>query len=247
MMSRMDGESVISIISRSMPMPQPPVGGMSYSSTRMKSALFISERPLAYSRPVRSSSKRSVRLGWSPACGPAEKRETVSHYVQSGSVEYNAIHMPAKAPPVPPAVTTQLETLGRRIRAQREQQKVTATDAAEAAGMSRMTLHRVEQGEPSVTMGAYLSALAAVGLSLQVREPDVAFASALPAVVRLDDYPALKQIAWQLPGVAELNPSQALDLYERNWRHLDRDNLTSRERKLIQALADELGAGRLLV
>ena len=50
----------------------------------------------------------------------------------------------------------------------------------------------------------------------------------LPAVVRLGDYPALKQLAWQLPGVAELTPAQALDLYERNWRHLDRGNLTLR-------------------
>ncbi|MGC3984417.1 MAG: helix-turn-helix transcriptional regulator [Pseudorhodoferax sp.] len=155
--------------------------------------------------------------------------------------------MPAKAPPISPAVATQLETLGRRIRARREQQKVTATDAAEAAGMSRVTLHRVERGEPSVTMGAYLSALSAVGLSLQVQEPEATYASALPAVVRLDDYPALKQLAWQLPGVTELSPAQALDLYERNWRHLDREGLAPRERRLIQALVDELGGGRLLV
>ena len=155
--------------------------------------------------------------------------------------------MPAKAPPVPPHVATQLEALGERIRAQRERQKVTATDAAEAAGMSRVTLHRVERGEPSVTMGAYLSAMSAVGLSLQVREPEVAFVSALPAVVRLDDYPALKQLAWQLPGVTELSPAQALDLYERNWRHLDRESLAPHERRLVQALVDELGGGRLLV
>ena len=36
--SRMLGESVTSIISRSTPMPQPPVGGMPYSRARMKSA-----------------------------------------------------------------------------------------------------------------------------------------------------------------------------------------------------------------
>jgi hypothetical protein len=36
--SRMLGLSVISITSRSMPMPQPPAGGMPYSSARMKSA-----------------------------------------------------------------------------------------------------------------------------------------------------------------------------------------------------------------
>lgn len=155
--------------------------------------------------------------------------------------------MPAKAPPIPPAVATQLETLGRRIRTQRELQQVTATDAAEAAGMSRVTLHRVERGEPSVTMGAYLSAMAAVGLSLQVREPEILPASTLPAVVKLEDYPALKQLAWQLPGVIELSPAQALDLYERNWRHLDREGLTPHERRLIQALVDELGGGRLLV
>lgn len=155
--------------------------------------------------------------------------------------------MPAKSPLVPPNVETQLKTLGRRIRAQREKQKVTATDAAEAAGMSRVTLHRVEQGEPSVTMGAYLSALSAVGLSLAVQEPDTVNASALPAVLHLADYPALKQIAWQLPGVSELSPAQALDLYERNWRHLDRESLSPDERRLIQCLADELGGGRLLV
>jgi len=31
--------------------------------------------------------------------------------------------------------------------------RVSATVAAEAAGMSRVTLHRIEKGEPSVTMG----------------------------------------------------------------------------------------------
>lgn len=155
--------------------------------------------------------------------------------------------MPAKAPPVPSAVAIQLQALGQRIRARREQQKVTAIDAAEAAGMSRVTLHRVERGEPSVTMGAYLSAMAAVGLSLAVREPDTAYASNLPATVKLDDFPALKQLAWQLSGVTELSPAQALDLYERNWRHIDREGLSASERRLIQALADELGGGRLLV
>ncbi|WP_293499660.1 helix-turn-helix domain-containing protein [Roseateles sp.] len=124
---------------------------------------------------------------------------------------------------------------------------MTATDAAEAAGMSRVTLHRVERGEPSVTMGAYLSALSAVGLSLQVREPEATFASQLPVVVRLDEYPALRQLAWQLPGVTDLSPAQALDLYERNWRHIDREALAPNERRLIQTLVDELGGGRLLV
>lgn len=155
--------------------------------------------------------------------------------------------MPAKAPLVAPSVAIQLKAMGLRMRAQREQQKVTATDAAEAAGMSRVTLHRIERGEPSVTMGAYLGAMAAVGLSLQVVEPGAAAPSALPAIVRVDDYPALRQLAWQLPGVTELSPRLALDLYERNWRHLDRDRLAPHEQQLLQTLVSELGGGRVLV
>jgi len=155
--------------------------------------------------------------------------------------------MPAKAPPITPGVAAELAALAQRIRALRKQQKVSATDAAEAAGMSRVTLHRIERGEPSVTMGAYLGAMAAVGLQLQVAEPPAPAASALPAVVRVQDYPALKQLAWQLPGVTELSPAQALDLYERNWRHLDREHLAPRERQLLLALVNELGGGRLLV
>lgn len=155
--------------------------------------------------------------------------------------------MPAKAPPSSPAVNAQLTALGARIRAQRQRQKVSATDAAEAAGLSRVTLHRIERGEPSVTIGAYLGVLSALGMSLTVRAPDDASTSVLPAVVRLDDYPALKQLAWQLPGVTVLTPAQALDLYERSWRHVDRESLSPPERRLIQVLADELGGGRLLV
>lgn len=155
--------------------------------------------------------------------------------------------MPAKSPPIGPVVQAQLHALGQRIRALREAQAVTATDAAEAAGMSRVTLHRVERGEPSVTMGAYLSALAALGAGLEVREPHPHSASKLPPVVKLEDYPALKQLAWQLHGVSEVTPQQAFDLYERNWRHLDRSQLGTAERGLLQALVDELGEGRLLV
>lgn len=34
--------------------------------------------------------------------------------------------------------------------------------------MSRVTLHRIERGEPSVTMGAYLNALAVLGLDFEI-------------------------------------------------------------------------------
>lgn len=159
--------------------------------------------------------------------------------------------MPAKAPPVGDLLATRLHALGERIRAHRERQKVSATVAAEAASMSRVTLHRIERGEPSVTMGAYLSAIDAVGLQLELRDPQARPATAdqagLPARVRLADFPQLKQLAWQLHDVDEVSPADALNLYERNWRHLDRAGMAPAERALLQALVDHLGGGRLLV
>jgi transcriptional regulator with XRE-family HTH domain len=159
--------------------------------------------------------------------------------------------MPAKAPPVGEILAARLKALGQRIRAHREQQRVSATTAAEAAGMSRVTLHRIERGEPSVTLGAYLSAIDAVGLQLELRDPNAPPAPVavpgVPARVRLDDYPQLKGLAWQLHGVDDLSPEEALSLYERNWRHVDPARLGPAERALVQALVKQLGGGRLLV
>lgn len=159
--------------------------------------------------------------------------------------------MPAKVPPVGDFLVTQLKALGERIRAHRERQKVSATVAAEAAGMSRVTLHRIERGEPSVAMGAYLSAADAVGLRLELRDPQAHPATPdiarLPARVRLADFPQLKRLAWQLHDVDELSPADALNLYERNWRHIDQSDMEPSERALLKILVDQLGGGRLLV
>src|SRR4051812_46185245 len=79
--------------------------------------------------------------------------------------------MPAPTPPLGDATQAKLAALGERIRAHRKQLGVSATATAEAAGMSRVTLHRIERGEPSVTMGAYLGAIAAIGLELALVDP----------------------------------------------------------------------------
>jgi len=161
--------------------------------------------------------------------------------------------MSAKAPPVGEVLTAQLHPMGEHIRAHRQRQKVSATVAAEAAGLSRVTLHRIERGEPSVTMGAYLSAIAAIGLQLELcdprapKSPRQALAAGLPVRVRLDDYPQLKRLAWQLHGVTEISAGDALSLYERNWRFVDQAGLEPAERTLVQELARRLGRGRLLV
>ena len=159
--------------------------------------------------------------------------------------------MPAATPPIGDQQAVQLASLGQQLRARRKRLGITAVSAAEAAGMSRVTLHRIERGEPSVTMGAYLNAIHALGLEIGIIDPAAARKTSstfpLPPSVRVDDYPQLKALAWQSPGIQTLAPVEALALYERNWRHVDQGRLTDRERALIQALAEQLGGGRLLV
>jgi len=141
-----------------------------------------------------------------------------------------------------------LARLGGRLRAARKRQRVSMIAAAEAAGISRVTLHRIEHGEPTVAMGAWAAAAGALGLTLDLVDAKSAEApKKLPKKIRLRDYPELKKLAWQLHGVDEISPADALDLYERNWRHVDRAALTEAEAGLIEALSSELGGGRLLV
>jgi transcriptional regulator with XRE-family HTH domain len=159
--------------------------------------------------------------------------------------------MPATSPAIASAAAEKLALLGRRIRARRKAQRVSATAAAEAAGMSRVTLHRIEAGEPSVTMGAYLNAMAALGLEFGILEPlpaggghDDDREGWIPARIRLADYPQLKQLAWQVRGTEALTPSEALGIYERNWRHLDLQAMDARERNLVEALRLALEGAR---
>jgi len=164
--------------------------------------------------------------------------------------------MPAKAPTSDPVVATRLAAIGLRIRDRRKALDVSAGTAAAAAGLSRVTLHRIERGEPSVTMGAYMSTLAALGLGIELtsngetRKPATATATVtkeLPAHIPIAAYPQLQRLAWHLPGVTEVTPAEALGLYERNWRHLDRGNLEASERELLTTLVREQGKGYLLV
>jgi transcriptional regulator with XRE-family HTH domain len=157
--------------------------------------------------------------------------------------------MPTPNPVAPAAVTEKLLALGRQIRAYRKALRVSATAAAQAAGMSRVTLHRIENGEASVTMGAYLNAMAALGLDFGLLAPPAQTGQpqapdsqdAIPVRIRLADYPQLKQLAWQVHGTDELTPAEALGIYERNWRHLDPQAMQPHERHLIDALRRALG------
>jgi transcriptional regulator with XRE-family HTH domain len=125
--------------------------------------------------------------------------------------------------------------------------------AAEAAGLSRVTLHRIESGNASVTMGAYLNVMAALGLdiaAIAAHAPDdaptdstakkaagSAFKDADAShAIRLADYPELRRLAWHVRGVDTLTPAEARGIYERHARHLNEADLEPHERQLMDHL-----------
>ena len=111
---------------------------------------------------------------------------------------------------------SQLTDIGQLIRQHRRSFKITANAAAQTAGISRVTLHRIEKGEPTVSMGAYLNIISALDLNLhlsakgnkgyEVNGDDV---GKLPVRLSFSDYPQLKELAWHVQGVDELSLVEA--------------------------------------
>jgi transcriptional regulator with XRE-family HTH domain len=129
---------------------------------------------------------------------------------------------------------------------------------AREAGITRVTLTRLEQGDPSVTAGTFLKVLDALSLADDLghvaadedkRSPNEKLRRRrVPRTVRLGAYPQLMGIAWHLADKdMELTPEEAFALYERNWRHVDLDRLLPKERALIDGLTATVGKGVLLV
>jgi transcriptional regulator with XRE-family HTH domain len=68
-------------------------------------------------------------------------------------------------PPLPLPVKRSLIKLGGDIRAARLRRRITTTLMAERAFISRTTLQKVEQGDPSVSLGVYATILFILGIS----------------------------------------------------------------------------------
>jgi transcriptional regulator with XRE-family HTH domain len=69
-----------------------------------------------------------------------------------------------------------LNTLGENIKFARLRRDFSSELIAERAGISRVTLYKVEKGDPGVAMGAYLKVLFVLGLDrdlLKVAEDDI--------------------------------------------------------------------------
>ena len=159
--------------------------------------------------------------------------------------------MPSKSPKLLVSATDQLVQLAQRIRAQRKRLSVSATVTAQAAGLSRVTLYRIEKGDASVTIGSYLNVLSALGMALTPTEGvtpgvDAQDLGGCDASVRISDFPQLKNIAWQLASDAQLSAKDAFATYERNWRYVDVAALSAKERALVERLKQSVGQGFLL-
>jgi transcriptional regulator with XRE-family HTH domain len=137
-----------------------------------------------------------------------------------------------------------LQAIGARIRQRRRQLGVTAVATAAAAGISRVTLHRIETGAPSVTVGALINVLDALELPLsQLEHQDSAAATTPAEPIELAAYPLLRNLAWHVQGTGSLSAAEAAAIYARHRRRLDLDNLQPQEARLIEALnSSEPGA-----
>ena len=65
---------------------------------------------------------------------------------------------------LPREVLKHLEMLGQRVRIARVRRRMSTEDLAQACGMGRRTLFRVEHGEPGIALGTFLSVLWKLGL-----------------------------------------------------------------------------------
>lgn len=57
-----------------------------------------------------------------------------------------------------------LDQLGENIKLARKRRKLTTTQVAERAGIDRTTLYYIEQGKPTVALGAYFNVLRVLNL-----------------------------------------------------------------------------------
>jgi transcriptional regulator with XRE-family HTH domain len=72
--------------------------------------------------------------------------------------------MKAKKHTLLPKYQRTLEQLGENIKLARKRRKLTTIQVSERAGIDRTTYHRIEKGQPQVSMGGYFNVLRVLGL-----------------------------------------------------------------------------------
>ena len=65
---------------------------------------------------------------------------------------------------LPREVLKHLDELGQRVRTARVRRRMSTDDLAQACGIGRRTLYRIEHGEPGIALGTFMSVLWKLGL-----------------------------------------------------------------------------------
>ncbi len=66
-------------------------------------------------------------------------------------------------------------------------------------------------------------------------------------MLKLNEFPQLRLIAWNRQNDETLEEKEAFALYERNWRFIDENSLEISEKNLIERLTKQFGGGILHV
>jgi transcriptional regulator with XRE-family HTH domain len=73
-------------------------------------------------------------------------------------------------PPLPLPVKRALAKLGQDIRSARLRRRITTTTMAGRAFITRMTLRKVEKGDPGVSLGIYATVMFVLGLAPRIAD-----------------------------------------------------------------------------
>lgn len=92
--------------------------------------------------------------------------KSIIRYIKADKIPYirPKLKRPQSSPALPLPVLRALRKLGQDIRDARRRRRIPVAILAERASISRMTLNRIEKGDPSVSVGNFATTLFALGL-----------------------------------------------------------------------------------
>lgn len=105
-------------------------------------------------------------------------------------------------PPLPLPVKRALAKLGQDIRSARLRRRITTITMAERAFITRMTLRKVERGDPGVSLGIYATVMFVLGLT--PRLADLADSRADEVGLQLEEERLPKRV--RTPSVTRRKP-----------------------------------------
>lgn len=159
---------------------------------------------------------------------------------------------PASSERLGAQLTAEQANLISGLRKVRIERGLSISEISAVMGVDPAQVSRFESGSTNPTMATIRRYAQAVGAVFRVETgpwtgPDENPPPHAERTVQVSRYPQLRAICWQLGLDAELTEQEALNRYEREWRHVDTAALTDDEHAFIDHLRQTLGGGQLLV